>query len=383
MPGVPREVIEHHLAVCPQAHPVKQKTRKQAHEKQDFIVQEIEKLKKAKLIREVAHPTWIANPVVIPKSNGSGRLCVDFTSLNKAYPKDPYPLPRIDKIIDSTTGCDLLCILDAFSGYHQIKMAIDKFTKWVEVEPVCTIPARSVVKFIRGLVCRFGVPNRIIADNGSQFTSGLFWEYCSSAGIKICFASVAYPRSNGQAERANAEVLKGLKTRSFNAKLEACGKKWLDNLQSILWSIRTTATKSTRETPFFLVYGAEAFLPTDVKFGSPRVLAFNEIRQEDLIKDDLLQLEEARCQAALRTARYQQGLRRYHSRHVWARTLEVGDLVLRRILSLKGLHKLSPMWEGPFKVTHITRPGSARLETAEGVPMGNPWNIAHLRKFYP
>jgi transposase InsO family protein len=158
----------------------------------------------------------------------------------------------------------------------------------VEVELVCTILARSAVKLIRGLVCRFGVPNRIITDNGNQFTSGLFWEYCASAGIKICFASVTYPRSNGQAERANAEVLKGLKTRSFNAKLEACGKKWLDNLQSILWSIRTTATKPTGETPFFLDYGVEVVLPTDVKFGSPRVLAFNEIRQEDLIKDRLL-----------------------------------------------------------------------------------------------
>jgi hypothetical protein len=76
--------------------------------------------------------------------------------------------------------------------------------------------------------------------------------------------------------------------RSFNAKLEACGKKWLDNLQSTLWSIRTMATKPTGETPFFLVYGTEAVLHTDIKFGSPRVLAFNEVRQEDLIKDHLL-----------------------------------------------------------------------------------------------
>jgi transposase InsO family protein len=110
-------------------------------------------------------------------------------------------------------------------GYRYLYVTIDKFTKWVEVEPVCIIPARSAVKFIHGLVCHFGVPNRIITDNGSQFTSGQFWEYCASAGIKICFTSVAYPRSNGQAERANAEVLKGLKTKSFNAKLEACGKK--------------------------------------------------------------------------------------------------------------------------------------------------------------
>jgi hypothetical protein len=132
-----------------------------------------------------------------------------------------------------------------------------------------------------------------------------------------------------------------------------------------------------------LVYGAKAVLPTDIKFGSPRVLAFNEIHQEDLIKDRLLRLEEAQCQAALHALRYQQGLCRYHSRHVRARTLVVGDLVLRRILSREGPHKLSPMWEGPFKVTHIARPGSTRLETAEGVPVGNSCNIAHLRKFYP
>jgi hypothetical protein len=135
IPGVPREVIEHHLAVCPRAHPVKQKTRKQAQEKQDFIVQEIEKLKKAKLIREVAHPTWIANPVVVPKANGSGRLCVDFISLNKACPKDPYLLTRIDKIVDSTAGCDLLCFLDAFSGYHQIKMAREDEEKAAIITP--------------------------------------------------------------------------------------------------------------------------------------------------------------------------------------------------------------------------------------------------------
>jgi hypothetical protein len=114
---------------------VKQKTRKQAQEKQDFIVQEIEKLKKAKLIREVGHPTWIANPVVVPKANGSGRLCVDFTSLNKACPKDPYPLSRIDQIVDSTAGCDLLCFLDAFSGYHQIKMEREDEEKTAFIMP--------------------------------------------------------------------------------------------------------------------------------------------------------------------------------------------------------------------------------------------------------
>ena len=117
------------------------------------------------------------------------------------------------------------------------------------MEAVRTIPAGSAVKFIKGLVSRFGVPNRIITDNGSQFTSNLFKTYCANLGTQICYASVAHPRSNGQAECANAEVLRALKTRTFKKKLEACGRGWYDELQSVLWSIRTNATKPTGETP--------------------------------------------------------------------------------------------------------------------------------------
>ena len=98
---------------------------------------------------------------------------------------------------------------------------------------------------------------------------------------------------------------------------------------------------------------------------------------------DLVLGEEHRREGALRPARYQQALRRYHCCNIRPRTLEVGDLVLRRVLSREGLHKLSPMWEGPFKVVHVSRPGAACLETQEGVPTPNAWNIQHLRRFYP
>ena len=98
---------------------------------------------------------------------------------------------------------------------------------------------------------------------------------------------------------------------------------------------------------------------------------------------DLVLGEECCRQASLRAARNQHALRRYHYCNICSRMLEVGDLVLRRVLSREGLHKLSPMWEGPFKVVHVSRPGSARLETQEGVPAQNAWNIQHLRRFYP
>ena len=133
--GVPREVIEHHLAVCPGARPVKQKVRRQAQDRQDFIRDEVKKLEEAGVVREVLHPTWWANPVVVPKRCGKKRLCIDFTDLNKACPKDPFPLPRIDQIVDSTAGCDLLCFLDAFSGYHQIKMAVEDEEKTAFITP--------------------------------------------------------------------------------------------------------------------------------------------------------------------------------------------------------------------------------------------------------
>ena len=139
--------------------------------------------------------------------------------------------------------------------------AIDKFTKWLEVEPVRKVTAQSAVKFFKGTVCRFGVPNRIITDNGTQFTSHTFMQYVQDLGSKIYFASVAHPRSNGQAERANAKVLRGLKTRTFD-KLRKCGRRWIDELPAVLWSIRMTPNRATGEMPFSLVYVADALFPT-------------------------------------------------------------------------------------------------------------------------
>jgi hypothetical protein len=123
MPGIPREVIEHHLKIHTDARPVRQKPRKQSIERQNFIREEVRKLLQAGFIEEVYHPVWLANPVVVPKANGKLRMRIDYTNLNKACPKDPYPLPRIDQIVDSTSGCDLLSFIDAYSGFHQIKMA--------------------------------------------------------------------------------------------------------------------------------------------------------------------------------------------------------------------------------------------------------------------
>src|SRR5438045_1859024 len=89
----------------------------------EAIRDELTKLTAANFIREVYHPDWLANPVLVKKKNGKWRMCVDYTDLNKACPKDPFGLPHIDQVVDSIARSELPCFLDAYSGYHQVSLA--------------------------------------------------------------------------------------------------------------------------------------------------------------------------------------------------------------------------------------------------------------------
>jgi hypothetical protein len=116
MPGILREVTEHSLYILPHSQAVQQQLRRFDEERHRAIGVELWKLLEAGFIKEVFHPTWLANPVLVKKKNGKWSMCVDYTSLNKACPKVPFPLPRIDQIVDSTAWCELLCFLDAYYG---------------------------------------------------------------------------------------------------------------------------------------------------------------------------------------------------------------------------------------------------------------------------
>ena len=122
MGGIDLTVITHRLNVSPSFKPIKQKRRSFAPERQKAINEEVSKLLQAGAIREVEYLEWLANVVVVKKSNGKWRLCIDFTDIKKACPKDSFLLPRIDLIVDATTGHELLSFMDAFSGYNQISM---------------------------------------------------------------------------------------------------------------------------------------------------------------------------------------------------------------------------------------------------------------------
>jgi len=122
MPGIPPSVIVHKLMVDPSHRPVKQRRRTFVPERNQAVAEEVQKLLQAGFIREVDYPEWLANVVLVKKSTGKWRMYVDFTDLNRACPKDRFMLPRVDLLVDSTAGHELLTFMDAFSGYNQIHM---------------------------------------------------------------------------------------------------------------------------------------------------------------------------------------------------------------------------------------------------------------------
>uniref|UniRef100_A0A2N9ETC4 Uncharacterized protein n=1 Tax=Fagus sylvatica TaxID=28930 RepID=A0A2N9ETC4_FAGSY len=120
----------------PHSKPVQQKARRSAPVHAEAVQKEVEKLLQAGAIREIQYPTWLSNTVVVKKKNGKWRVCVDFTNLNQACPKDPFPLPKIDQLVDATAGHDRMSFLDAFQGYHQIALSAEDREKTAFITPL-------------------------------------------------------------------------------------------------------------------------------------------------------------------------------------------------------------------------------------------------------
>jgi hypothetical protein len=242
-------------------------------------------------------------------------------------------------------------------GLTHLLVAVDKFTKWIEAKPIKKLDGSSTIKFFNEIIMRYGVLHNIITNNRTNFAKGVFAEYCGQKGIRLDLASVAHPQSNGQVEKANGLILAGIKPRLVEP-LERSAGCWVKELPSVLWILRTTPNHSVGFTPFFLVYGAEAVLPTDIEFDVPRVVQYTEKQAKEAREDGIDLLEEAREQALARSALYQQQLRRYHSWKIRPLAFRKGDLVLRLVQNTEGMHKLSSPWEGPFIVSRVLGNGA-------------------------
>jgi hypothetical protein len=177
-------------------------------------------------------------------------------------------------------------------GYTHLLVTVDKFTKWVEAKPIKKCDGNTANKFLRELIYRYGYPHSIITDNGTNFAKGEMADFCEDKGIRLNLALVAHPESNGQAERANQSILHGIKPRLV-VPLERAAGCWAEELPSVLWGIRTTPNRSTGFTPFFPVYGTEAFMPIDIAYDSPRIANYAEEENERARQDDVDLLDEA------------------------------------------------------------------------------------------
>ena len=149
-PGVDLEFICHHLNVNPLITPKKQPPRHPSREHAEAVREEVTRLKQAGTIKKVFYPEWLANTIVVKKKNGKWRVCVDFTDLNKACPKDPFLMSKIDQLVDVTVGHPRMSFLDAFQGYHQIPLALDDQEKTAFV---------TLIKNYHYKVMSFGLKN--------------------------------------------------------------------------------------------------------------------------------------------------------------------------------------------------------------------------------
>nr|KYP50508.1 Pol polyprotein [Cajanus cajan] len=174
-------------------------------------------------------------------------------------------------------------------------VAVDYFTKWIEAEPLATITANNVKKFLwKSVITRFGIPHAIITDNGLQFVDQKFNKFLQDLGIKHRFTSVEHPQSNGQAEAANKVILSELKKRLGKAK-----GTWAEELLEVLWAYRCTPQSTTQETPFRLTYGVDAMIPVDVGEPSFRRAHFDELTNDASIQVDIDLVDEVRAKAQI------------------------------------------------------------------------------------
>ncbi|WKA11779.1 hypothetical protein VitviT2T_029246 [Vitis vinifera] len=252
-------------------------------------------------------------------------------------------------------------------------VATDYFSKWVEVEAYTSIKDKDVTRFVwKNIVCRFGILQAIMADNGPQFDSSAFKDFYAELHIKNLYSTPQYPQSNGQAEATNKTLLSALKKR-----LEKAKGKWVEELPDVLWAYRTTPGRPTGNTPFALTYGTDAVIPTEVDMPTARTAVQGKRNEDEKLAKHLDWTDETREAASIRMAAYQQKVAAYYNRRVRPRIFKEGSLVLRKVFENtadEGAGKFQANWEGPYVVSKANENGSYHLQTLNGTPLLRPWN---------
>jgi transposase InsO family protein len=215
-------------------------------------------------------------------------------------------------------------------------------------------------------------------DNGTQFDSEAFREFCEQIGTKIHFASVWHPKSNALVERANGIIMTGIMKLIFN---QPRGK-WPDELIKVVWSQNTTISRSTGFTPLKLLFGDEAITLEEAKAGSIRIVASAKDKAEADYSVEKDAIEGIRLQAVENINKYQAEIIKWRDRKVRLKNIEPGHLVLRRVANPETVGKLQLKWEGPFRVVTSSRPCSYKLKDMDDNDISRSWNADELQRYY-
>ncbi|GAU42913.1 hypothetical protein TSUD_86510 [Trifolium subterraneum] len=244
-------------------------------------------------------------------------------------------------------------------------VGVDYFTKWVEAEPLPEITSFRILRFFtRDILCRFGIPQAVVTDNGTQFTDKTFRGFLAKINTKHHFTSVEHPKPTGKQKPR------------IESSCADCGDGWETP------SFRTTPHSTTGETPFRLAYGTEAVIPVEIGEPSRRTEApLNEEMNDEAMREELDLVEEIRTAASLKEASLKQLVAARHDTKVIKRNFEVGSLVLRRNAKDSYEGKLAANWEGPYRVRGKTDNG--RIPPRNPPGEGNPSNVECPKSLCP
>ncbi|XP_052736650.1 uncharacterized protein LOC128197859 [Vigna angularis] len=284
----------------------------------------------------------------------------------------------------SMWGIDVIGAIEpkASNGHRFILVAIDYFTKWVEVVSYANVTRKVVTRFIkRELICRYGLPNKIITDNATNLNNRMMAELCEEFKIHHLNSSPYRPKMNGAVEAANKNIKKIVQ------KMVVTYKDWHEMLPFALHGYRTSVRTSTGATPFSLVYGMEAVLPFEVEIPSLRILLETQLEEAEWVQARFNQLnliEEKRLTAVCHGQLYQRRMKKAFDKKVHPRDFHEGELVLKKILPIQRdfRGKWTPNYEGPFVVKRAFSGGALILTRMDGEELPLPVNSDAVKKFY-
>jgi len=268
------------------------------------------------------------------------------------------------------------------NGHRFILVVVDYFTKWVEAASYANVTRKVVVMFIKKeLICRYGIPERIITDNATNLNNQMMSELCEEFEIKHHNSSPYRPKMNGAVEAANKNIKKIIQ------KMVVTYKDWHEMLPFALHGYRTSVRTSTGATPFSLVYGMEAVLPFEVKIPSLRVLMETKLEEAEWVQaryDQLNLIDEKRLAAICHRQLYQNRMKKAFDKKVRPQELCEGDLVVKKIISVQKDHRGKWMqnYEGPYVVKKVFSRGALILTRMDGEELPLPVNYDVVKKFY-